>query len=98
MKRILFMALAVSILLGSVSVFAMDSYYPDYEITAADEFRAVGLQISQIANPTDKLQNMMDFTFIPGEPVYRKYVSGARTSSGATGMETLKFFISSART
>lgn len=76
MKRIIYLTLALLLLFGSISVFAWDSYYPDFEIKAADEFRAIGLPITDIANPTDKLQNMMDFTFVNGKPVYRKYVSG----------------------
>ncbi|HPJ21571.1 MAG TPA: hypothetical protein PLP30_00225 [Clostridia bacterium] len=76
MKRIIYLTLAIVILMGSVSVFATVKYLPDYEITAVDEFRAVGVQITHISNPTDKLQNMMDFTFKDGKPVTRKYVSG----------------------
>ncbi|MBN1624093.1 MAG: hypothetical protein JXN10_00330 [Clostridia bacterium] len=74
MKRIIFLTLALFILFGSVSVFAFDSYYPDYEIKATDEFLAIGLPITNISNPIDKLQSMKDFDYVHGQKIYEKYV------------------------
>jgi|GEM_PF-1261283 len=73
MKKILFLLLAILVFLASGSVFATNSYYPDYEIVGTDSFRAVGLPILSPANPTDYLQNLIDITFVDGKMVRTAY-------------------------
>ncbi len=77
MKRVIYLLIALAFLLGiSSTAFAVPpSYYysAGYDLDPPRRFDAVGFPYIDTTDPMNRLQNMMEFSFVNGKEIHRDF-------------------------